>query len=125
MVKLIDRTGRSDKAAVIVAMALLATLSARPAFAEDFIRATGTLREAKPWAPNLGPRYEMVFDVPLNNVYTDGASEEPEKEVARWTVCKLDELEYLGKKVSIEAVPTPAYAETLCLDIRKITILKP
>ena len=89
---------------------------------DNVIRGTGKIQPAKPWASDVGPFYEFVFDPPLHHVYTDQASGEPNPEVHRWALCgNANEFkDKVGQRMEIVATPTPSYAETLCLAIRSI-----
>ncbi len=94
-------------------------------FGSTSIHATGIVRNSKPWQPGMGPYFEIEFNPPLKNVYTDSANDEPRKEVKSWETCDGASSEikkYVGKRVAFTAVPTAAYAETLCPQITKIEI---
>jgi hypothetical protein len=88
-------------------------------WSEPAVEGTGTIQAATPWDKDVGPFYQFVFDPPLRNVHTDQANDQPEKDVVRWPLCGdgQDFKTHIGKKIRISAVPSPSYAETLCLKI--------
>jgi hypothetical protein len=107
---------------IIIVLCAAALCNADP----NRIQGTGKIQPRKPWDKEIGPFYEFVFDPPLHNIHTDQANAEPDQDVVRWALCG-DGAEFkknVGKKVSITAVPTPSYAETLCLKIVRIVDLR-
>jgi hypothetical protein len=91
---------------------------------ENLIHGSGTIQKAKPWDAVVGPFYEFRFNPPLQNVHRDQANDEPDKEVDHWAICGNEQQleDKIGKRWEVSAIPTPSYAETLCL---KIVNLKP